>query len=95
MHKKMARKKFPKESKSKSVGILDLVHTDLCGLMQTVFFENKRYIFTIIDDYSRYSKIYLLKHKSEVYGYIKEFVEMRKTQFEKKPKMIRSDRGKA
>ena len=71
---KMIRKSFPKESKSKSQSILDLVHT-------------------LIDDYSRYTHVYLLENKWKVPAIIKDFIEMTKTQFQKKPKCIRSDRG--
>lgn len=48
---------------------------------------------TIIDDFSRYTHVYLLQHKSEAARKIQEFVEEMKTQFGKKPKIIRSDRG--
>lgn len=90
---KMARLPFPKESRNKTNSILDLIHTDVCGPMHTVTPENKRYILSIIDDYSRFSTIYLMSHKNETAKHIKEFIEMTKTQFQKKPKIIRSDRG--
>lgn len=48
----------------------------------------------IIDDYSRYTTVYFLKTKDEVSIYIKQFVEITKTQYNKIPKCIRSDRGK-
>lgn len=51
-------------------------------------------MLTIIDDYSRYCYIYLIKNKSDAPSCIKEFVEMTKTTFGKKPKIIRSDRGR-
>ena len=91
---KMARTPFPKEAKNKAQSILDLVHTDVCGPMQTVTPAQKRYILTIIDDYSRYCTIYFMQYKSEAPKLIKQFVEMTKTQLGKKPKVIRSDRGR-
>lgn len=91
---KMARKPFTKESSSKSNAILDLIHTDVCGPIETVTPGNNRFILTIIDDFSRYCTIRLMKHKSEVTGLIKEFVKYAKTQFGKTPKMIRSDQGR-
>ncbi|XP_051163516.1 uncharacterized protein LOC127282958 [Leptopilina boulardi] len=91
---KMARKPFPKESQGRTMETFDLLHTDVCGPIQTVTPSKKRYIITIIDDYSRYSTVRFMEHKNEAGNIIKQFVEMVKTQFNKTPKCIRSDRGK-
>lgn len=90
---KMTRMPFPKESSSKTDEILDLIHTDVCGPMQTATPGGKRYIITIIDDYSRFTVIKLLSHKSEAESAIRQFVEFTKTKFGRKPKLMRSDRG--
>lgn len=84
---------FPKQSSSKSKSVLDLIHSDVCGPMQTNSPSGKRYVLTLIDDFSRYTVIYLLREKSEVELKIKEYVEMVKNKFSKQPKVIRSDRG--
>lgn len=52
-----------------------------------------RYFLTILDDKSRHIWVAMLKLKSEASSYIKSFVQMIDTQFEKKIKMIRSDNG--
>ena len=93
LESKYTRLPFPKKSLSKSVAPLDLIHTDVCGPMPTVSPSGKRYIVTFIDDFTRYTVIYLLKHKSEVFSKMQEYVAMVKTMFHRKPKMIRSDRG--
>ena len=49
---KMTRKPFPKESKSSINSIFDLIHTDVCGPIETLTPSNNRYILTLIDDYS-------------------------------------------
>ena len=90
---KMTRKPFPTESSSILAQILDLIHTDICGPMQAVTPGNKRYFMTMIDDYSRYTKVFLLNQKSEVMAKIKEYVSYVKTQFGKTLKKIRSDNG--
>jgi transposase InsO family protein len=90
---KLTRMKFPKQSSSKSTAPLDLIHTDVCGPMQTVSPSGMRYVLTFIDDFTRYTVIYLLKQKSEVEIKLKEYIEMVKTMFGRKPKVIRSDRG--
>lgn len=90
---KMSRVPFPKKSLSKTKEPLDLIHSDVCGHMQTTTPSGKRFMVTLIDDFSRFTVIRLLSHKSEVESCIKQFVEMVKNKFNKKPKVIRSDRG--
>lgn len=90
---KMTRKPFPKEPSNRRKAVLDLVHTDVCGPMQTETMSGKRYIVTFTDDFSRFTVVKLLAHKSEVEKSFREFVEMTKTTFGKKPKILRSDRG--
>jgi hypothetical protein len=61
--------------------------------MQTQTPGGNRYFMTLIDDYSRYTHLYLLKNKSEAACKIKEFVKFTQTQFKATLKIIRSDRG--
>src|SRR5437879_2644150 len=48
---------------------------------------------TLVDDYTRYCRIYLLKTKNGVETAIKHFWEMVQTQFETKVKRFHSDNG--
>lgn len=90
---KMSRVPFPKKSLSETRQPLDLIHSDVCGPMRTQTPSGKRYVVTFIDDFSRFTVIQLLSHKSEVEGCIKQFIEMVKNKFGRKPKVIRTDRG--
>jgi len=90
---KMTRKSFPKVSSSRSARVCDLIHTDVCGPMQTITPSGNRYFMTMIDDYSGHTTVYLLKSKSEVPSKIKEYVKYLQTKFGLTPKRIRSDRG--
>lgn len=54
---KMTRLPFPSESTNRSANILDLIHSDICGPMQTKTGSGNRYLLTFIDDFSRYSTI--------------------------------------
>lgn len=90
---KMSRIKFPKKAENRAKELIQLVHSDVCGPMQTLSPSGKRYVLTFIDDYSRYSTVYLLKEKSETLSHFKQYVEMCKTMFGRKPKFIRSDNG--
>ena len=62
-------------SDSKAKGILDLIHSDLCGPMSVDTLNGFSYFVTFIDDYSRKSWIYFLKTKEsdEVLDRFKEF----------------------
>lgn len=90
---KMSRIKFPKRSENRANDLLQLVHSDVCGPMQTLSPSGKRYVLTFIDDFSRYTTVYLLAAKSETLSRFKEYVEICKTMFGRKPKFIRSDNG--
>ena len=54
-------------------GLLDLIHTDVCGLMSVHARGGFVYFITFIDDYSRYGYLYLMKYKSEAFEMNKEF----------------------
>jgi transposase InsO family protein len=53
----------------------------------------KRYFITFIDDYSRFTYVYLLRTKDEAFGKFKEFKKMVENQKERQIKVLRSDRG--
>jgi hypothetical protein len=53
----------------------------------------KRYFITFIDDYSRFTYVYLLRTKDEAFGKFKEFKKMVENQKKRQIKVLRSDRG--
>lgn len=90
---KMTRLPFPKQAGPQSSKMLELVHTDLCGPMNTVTPGGARYFMTIIDDFTRYCTVYFLRKKSEVTERMEEYIRMVETRFGKTPAIIRSDCG--
>ena len=52
-----------------------------------------KYFLTILDDFSRYTWVVLLKSKSEVKAHVQNFINLIENQFETKIKCIRSDNG--
>lgn len=36
---------------------LELIHTDLCGSVETSTWDNKRYILTLLDDYTHFGDL--------------------------------------
>lgn len=91
---KQHRTPVNRPSKGSRVGdILHLVHSDLCGPMATQSMSHAKYMMTIIDDHSRYTTVYFLKHKSEAADKLKQFIAMCKTRLNKSVVRIRSDNG--
>jgi transposase InsO family protein len=89
---KHKRTSFP-QSSTQAKQHLELVHTDLCGPMQTESIGGSFYFLTFIDDFSRKIWIYFLRHKSETFAKFKEFKAEAEKQSGKYIKSLRSDGG--
>jgi transposase InsO family protein len=90
---KQTRIKFKKNTERKSLAIGDIIHTDVMGPLTPVSIGGAKYVLTFMDDFSRFSWVYFLKHKSEVYEKFKIFHPLFCTQTGTKIKTIRSDGG--
>jgi 5'-3' exoribonuclease 2 len=66
----------------------------MCGPMGVPSWRGSRYFMTLIDDKTRKTFIYFLKHKSEVGNILKEFKAVAEKQSDKRMKIIRSDNAK-
>ncbi|KAK8621634.1 hypothetical protein V6N13_081067 [Hibiscus sabdariffa] len=73
--------------------LLGLIHSDVCGPMNTQARGGFQYFITFTDDFSRYGYIYLMRHKSEALEKFKEFKNEVQNQHGKSIKALRSDRG--
>ena len=62
---KMKKKFFP--SVERNTKLLDLVHSNICKLNGILIRGEKRYFITFIDDYSRFTYVYLLRMKYETF----------------------------
>jgi hypothetical protein len=60
---KMHRDEFPSNPDKKKRDVLDLVHTDVCGPMQTRSLGSAFYFLLFIDDCTRYTWVYFLRQK--------------------------------
>ncbi len=90
---KMTRKSFPKSSNHRANQPLDLIHSDVCGPMNTLTPSQKKYFLTFIDDYSRYTTVYLLHGKDEVPTKLQEYVSFVHNKFGRTIKVLRTDNG--
>lgn len=72
---------------------LGLIHTNLVDLKQHVTRGGKSYLVTFIDDFSRYTKIYLVRNKNKAFNMFLIYKVEVENQLNKKIKRVRSDRG--
>lgn len=85
--------KHTKKGATRSSGLLEIIHTDICGPFDAPSFTGEKYFITFIDDFSRYGYVYLLKEKSEAVNILEVFITEVERQLDKKVKIVRSDRG--
>ncbi|CAL2265939.1 unnamed protein product [Prunus armeniaca] len=90
---KQCREAFPKEATTRALTPLELIHSDICGPMQTVTKAGNRFFLTFIDDCTRMCWVYFLRHKSEALTVFKKFKATVELQSGYKLKKLRSDRG--
>ncbi len=91
---KAHRSPIPKERTSeRAKGMLDRIHSDVCGPMDVPSLGGSRYFVTFIDEHSNWTTVYLMKQKSEVVDRFLEFEKYAERQTGRKIRIIRSDRG--
>ena len=86
------KKTFP-SSNIKEKGILEIIHSDVCGPMSSSSLSEYVYYVSFIDDYSRKTWSYFLKSKDEVFSKFKEFKALVENHTERKIKTLRSENG--
>jgi len=69
------------------------VHTDVWGIAPVISHEHYRYFVTFIDDFTRFTWVYFLRSKSEVFSVFKALLALVETQFSAKIKILQSDSG--
>ena len=84
---KNAKKTFP-SSESKAKGILNMVHSNVCGPMSSSSLSGYMYYVSFIDDFSHKTWIYFLKGKNEVFGKFKEYKALVENQTDRKIKTL-------
>jgi len=80
-------------SQSSSLSPFDLIHCDIWGPFSVNTINGSRFFLTIVDDFSRFTWVYLMHHKSQTQSIIKSFSSYVVTQFSLKIKCLRSDNG--
>ncbi|XP_019158475.1 PREDICTED: uncharacterized protein LOC109155214 [Ipomoea nil] len=70
-----------------------LIHSDVWGPAPIIGGQNFRFFLIFVDDCTRMTWVYFLKHKSEVFDKFTMFYAMIQTQFQKNIQIFRSDNG--
>ena len=78
-------------SESISTDIFNLIHSDVWGPSSVSSIGGFRYFVVFVDDYSRYSWIFNMKHHSELLQVYSNFAKMIETQFAKCIKKFQSN----
>ncbi|UYV80232.1 K02A2.6-like, partial [Cordylochernes scorpioides] len=89
---KQTRNSFGNE-RSRATRPWEIVHTDLCGPIEPLTHDNKKYIMTFLDDYTHFCYVYLLSNKYEAKEYIKEYVNEVERFLNAKVSKLRCDNG--
>ncbi|KAL0423429.1 UNVERIFIED_CONTAM: hypothetical protein Sradi_0877700 [Sesamum radiatum] len=89
---KMTKKPFVAQS-ALANGLLDLIHINVCGPLNTPARGGFSYFITFTDYHSWYDYIYLMRYKSEAFRRFKEYKLEVENQTGHKIKFLRSDRG--
>ena len=73
--------------------LLSLIHADLGDLKQSMTRGDKKNNVTFIDDFSRYTKVYLLRNKDKAFDMLLIYKTEVENQLNRKIKRVRLDRG--
>nr|GEV82441.1 hypothetical protein [Tanacetum cinerariifolium] len=88
-------KKYTHKPKTENtnVEVLNTLHMDLCGPMRVQTINGKIYILVIVDDYSRFSWVNILRSKDETPKVVIKFLQQIQVGLNKTVRYIRTDNG--
>lgn len=90
---RQVRASFPVGEATRAKDVLEIIHSDVCEVTDSLTWDGHRYFVTFIDDLTRFTMIGLLKTKNEVFEKFVEYKTLVERQTGKKIKTLRSDNG--
>nr|GEV59602.1 retrovirus-related Pol polyprotein from transposon TNT 1-94 [Tanacetum cinerariifolium] len=90
---KSKKKSHKPKSKDTNQEKLYLLHMDICGPMRVESINGKKYILVIVDDYSRFTWVKLLRSKDEARDFIFKFLKMIQVRLKVPVRRIQTDNG--
>ena len=91
--KPLAKPHPPKSVLFRATRKLELVHADLAGPMRQQSWGGARFLFVLVDDFSRKSWVILLKNKNDVESRLKEWKALVENESGEKMGRLRTDNG--
>jgi transposase InsO family protein len=88
---KHPQEKFNKGNSQRASAPLDLIHIDIVGPFPHPSINKEMFVLIFVDDFSRFTWIYFLRQKSEVFQHLKDFKALVETQSGKKIKVLQID----
>lgn len=89
---KHARAPF-NDTGTRASGLLELIHTDVCGPLPVMSMGGGKLFLTFIDDYSRMLHVFILRSKGEVFSKFVLYKKQVENELNLKIKAVRSDNG--
>lgn len=80
-------------SERQTEDLLELVHSDVCGKISDKSIGGAQYFLTFTDDKSRYSWVYIIKTKDQVFQYFLEWKALVEKATKRKIRTLRTDNG--
>ena len=90
---KQTKSSFPQKQVISTSGPLDLIHMDLCGPMRDQRRGGNRYIFVLVDDFTRFTWTLFLKSEDQAFAKFSFLVPLLENACKSKLRVIRSDNG--
>lgn len=87
------RTPFPDASSYRAEDPLQLVHGDLCGPVSPAAMGGNQYFLLVVDDFSRYMWVKMLKSKCEAFVAFKKIQARAESEVDVKLRALRTDRG--
>jgi transposase InsO family protein len=93
IHGKIHRSPFTTTSQKRAEEPLGLIHSDICGKINSPSLSQAEYFVTFIDDNTHYAWVYVLKHKHEVFQKFQDWKALVEKSSGHKLRTLRTDNG--
>ncbi|WJZ90858.1 hypothetical protein VitviT2T_009975 [Vitis vinifera] len=85
--------KVKKKGASRATELLECIHSDIWGPYSIPTINGHKYFLSFIDEFSRYSYVYLIREKSEALDVFKIYKAEVGNQLNRRIKSVRFDKG--
>ncbi|GJU65897.1 retrovirus-related pol polyprotein from transposon TNT 1-94 [Tanacetum coccineum] len=90
---KSKKSSYPLKTVNTNTEVLNTLHMDLCGPMRVESINGKKYILVIVDDYTRFGFVRLLRTKDETPEVDKKFIILMQRALNATVRYLRIDNG--